>query len=234
MKECTICHATKPLAAFNRDAQRADGLRPQCRECANARERARWRAANPEPSPEELARIRSEGTKRAWREHPTFRRDRIAAITGRPLSDEHRAKLSAARQAQSGEIAERQRQRFAAMTDEERGAVVAPARRRMAEMSRLHQTTSIESAVIAVLEALGIEFVHQARLGRYRVDLLIPGRKLVIECDGEYWHSISANTERDQRRDRDLTALGYTVLRLAEKDIKRDAAALVRAALQVA
>jgi hypothetical protein len=35
-KECSLCRTVKPTSEFNRDRQRSDGLRPQCRSCHNA------------------------------------------------------------------------------------------------------------------------------------------------------------------------------------------------------
>lgn len=58
MKTCRKCGETKPLSEFNRKADSADGLRPDCKPCRAADQRA-WRAANPE---------RARGLQRAWRE----------------------------------------------------------------------------------------------------------------------------------------------------------------------
>lgn len=45
-----------------------------------------------------------------------------------------------------------------------------------------------------------------------RVDLLV-GDRLVIELDGRAWHDRPGDFESDRRRDRELVALGYLVLR---------------------
>lgn len=53
-KTCTKCRQTKPRKAFQRHPSHRDGLRSRCRECEKPREKARkrdraaWRAANPD------------------------------------------------------------------------------------------------------------------------------------------------------------------------------------------
>ena len=50
-KTCTVCEQSKPLAAFSRDKQKADGLYPHCKECnrINTERRKRYRVEFPEP-----------------------------------------------------------------------------------------------------------------------------------------------------------------------------------------
>lgn len=59
--------------------------------------------------------------------------------------------------------------------------------------------------------------VCEAPFGRYKLDILLPGRKLVIEHDGFYYHSGKAEKERAQRKDRALRGAGYQVLRVADR-----------------
>ena len=82
--------------------------------------------------------------------------------------------------------------------------------------------SSIEIAIEAVLEALGVEYEAQHRIGKWLCDFYIPSARLVIECDGSYWHSLPKNAERDTRKDRYLKKRGYEVVRLREKDINED------------
>jgi very-short-patch-repair endonuclease len=53
-----------------------------------------------------------------------------------------------------------------------------------------------------------------AQVGRYEVDLLWPEVRLVVEVDGYAFHATRGAFERDRRRDADLQAGGYRVLRL--------------------
>ena len=77
--------------------------------------------------------------------------------------------------------------------------------------------SSIELAVRAVLDRLGVEYEIQHRIGRYFADIFIPSRGLVIECDGSYWHR---DKMRDAKRDAYMVSLGYSVLRLPEREIR--------------
>ncbi len=84
--------------------------------------------------------------------------------------------------------------------------------------------TSLERAVSQLLDALGVAYTHQYPIGPYVADLFVPSKKLVIECDGEYWHSRPGRREHDAKRDAHLVSIGYAVLRLLEADIKSGAA----------
>ncbi len=59
-----------------------------------------------------------------------------------------------------------------------------------------------------------LAFETEKRIGRWSIDLAIPDRRLAIELDGEYWHSIPAMVEKDQRKDAYLTAKGWDVRRI--------------------
>ena len=51
------------------------------------------------------------------------------------------------------------------------------------------------------------------------VDFFCSAAQLVIECDGNYWHSLPEVIIRDARKDRLLAAQGIFMLRLSETDI---------------
>ena len=78
---------------------------------------------------------------------------------------------------------------------------------------------------------LGVVFRRQVVLGRYVADFAAPLVKLVVEVDG----ATHARRQRaDERRDRDLGRLGYSVLRVPAALVMKDivaAVALVRRAL---
>jgi len=80
--------------------------------------------------------------------------------------------------------------------------------------------TRLEQSVARVLDSLGISYQVQVPIDRYTVDFLVPSRNLVIECDGHRWHSSDQARAKDRRRDQLLTSLGYSILRLPERDIK--------------
>ncbi len=80
--------------------------------------------------------------------------------------------------------------------------------------------SSLEVVVRQLLDALGVAHEPSVQIGPYVADVLVPHSKLVIECDGDYWHSRPGALERDMRKDRYLEANGYRVLRLGERVIK--------------
>jgi very-short-patch-repair endonuclease len=61
-----------------------------------------------------------------------------------------------------------------------------------------------------------------ARLGRYEVDLLWPEARLVAEVDGFAFHGSRAAFERDRRRDADLQAQGFRVVRITWRRLTRE------------
>lgn len=80
--------------------------------------------------------------------------------------------------------------------------------------------TSIERKIRLELEKLNETFVQEAKFGRFYADFFLPERKLIIECDGEYWHRGKIKKDRDKRKDKLLKELGYKVIRLEEEKIK--------------
>jgi len=65
--------------------------------------------------------------------------------------------------------------------------------------------------------AAGLQFETQARIGRWTVDAVFEREMLAVEFDGEYWHSLPKSIERDAKKDADLSARGYVVLRIPER-----------------
>lgn len=80
--------------------------------------------------------------------------------------------------------------------------------------------TSIEALIRKALKRKGINFEQEARIGKYYADFLISNLKLIIECDGEYWHRSNFAKKRDLRKDEFLAIKGYEVYRFTEKEIK--------------
>ncbi len=68
--------------------------------------------------------------------------------------------------------------------------------------------TRLEIAMQELLTELGVEFETQKRFGRYQVDIYVPDRQLVIECDGEHWHQ---DKVKQRKRDRYLRHHGLSV-----------------------
>jgi very-short-patch-repair endonuclease len=66
--------------------------------------------------------------------------------------------------------------------------------------------------------------------GRFRLDgaVFCTRGAVAIECDADAWHSRPAQRRRDAAKDAALRRFGWTVVRLRENAIVRDAAGCIR------
>ena len=69
------------------------------------------------------------------------------------------------------------------------------------------------------LENSGVNFIHQWRYKLGIADFYLPDIKLVIECDGKYWHSKPDYTERDKKKREYLKSIGIDVVPLQSEII---------------
>jgi very-short-patch-repair endonuclease len=90
--------------------------------------------------------------------------------------------------------------------------------------------TVVREALLALGLPVRIQVVIPFATRHHRVDLLV-GERLVIECDSESHHGDPLSRRRDLRRDAELGALGYTVLRFDWAQIMYDLDAVVRVVL---
>jgi len=98
----------------------------------------------------------------------------------------------------------------------ERAAAISKALHRHAG-----RPSRLEDAMCELLDSLFIPYARLAAVGGYEVDILIPDKKIVIECDGEYWHEYPRGTAADARKTAAMEAAGYTVLRFWGAEIMR-------------
>jgi very-short-patch-repair endonuclease len=91
--------------------------------------------------------------------------------------------------------------------------------------ARLRQTipyeyTDIERNMEQVLQELRIDYIHSFNLGdRFLCDFAIPSLKLIIECDGNYWHNLPNMKRRDKAKDAYALKCGWEVFRFSESDL---------------
>jgi very-short-patch-repair endonuclease/endogenous inhibitor of DNA gyrase (YacG/DUF329 family) len=78
--------------------------------------------------------------------------------------------------------------------------------------------TQLEARVRVALEMLGVGFSQEYPFRRWSIDFAVVRHKLAIEADGDYWHKVRA--VRDAKRDIRMRAEGWTIVRLAECDVK--------------
>lgn len=55
----------------------------------------------------------------------------------------------------------------------------------------------------------------------YPVDFALPNLKIIIEADGEIYHSAPKQVQKDNERDRQLAQMGWTVLRFKDREIEK-------------
>jgi len=88
--------------------------------------------------------------------------------------------------------------------------------------------TSIEVKMAEELTARGIEYIEQYNLGdKFALDFFIPEYNIVIECDGDYWHTRPEAICRDKRKNAYVKACGFSMYRFWEREINADVEACV-------
>lgn len=104
-----------------------------------------------------------------------------------------------------------------------------------------------EIALRRELHRRGLRFYAQYRKAPGTPDLAFPTQRLAVFVDGDLWHGhipertpaawhpkIDANCRRDDAVNRELEHLGWTVLRIRERDIRRDLEACVETVTRAA
>lgn len=86
----------------------------------------------------------------------------------------------------------------------------------------IHRPTTPEVIVSKALTELGFQFETEYRIGKYSCDFALLLPKLVIEVDGDYWHSSTRVKNRDKVKDIFLSSQGWVVLRFKEKDVHQN------------
>lgn len=79
--------------------------------------------------------------------------------------------------------------------------------------------TNIEEMTEDLLIELGLEYQSEFKVNKSFYDFYLPKENLLIECDGEYWHSFPEAIERDIKKNELAEKEGYILLRLSEKEI---------------
>ena len=106
--------------------------------------------------------------------------------------------------------------------------------RRLQNREMPFKDTKIEKALAGEMIKREINFVAQYPIdNKFVCDFAIPQNKIIIECDGDYWHANPifyssdildkrqrSNKNRDVFKDKFLAKRGWTVLRFFESDIK--------------
>src|SRR4051812_41571914 len=73
------------------------------------------------------------------------------------------------------------------------------------------RTSSLENAMMRAFANLDMVVSPQYAIDHYTVDFALPNEKIVIECDGIYWHSLPRQQARDQHKNAWLERGGWIV-----------------------
>jgi very-short-patch-repair endonuclease len=83
--------------------------------------------------------------------------------------------------------------------------------------------SDIERKLYLALKEAGYRVRTQFPLGAYRCDLAIPKHRVVIECDGEAYHSNPEQKERDLTKTRIIKKVyGWKVIRFKDSEIVKN------------
>lgn len=115
--------------------------------------------------------------------------------------------------------------------------------------------TAPELRLRHALFAAGLRYRLHARHLPGRPDLIFPGARVAVFCDGDFWHGrnwkqrstklaagsnaaywlakIAANRNRDRRHSRKLRAMGWTVIRVWESEILKNSEAQTQRIVRV-
>jgi len=82
--------------------------------------------------------------------------------------------------------------------------------------------SSLEIAICKVLDNLKIKYLTQHRIKVWYADIYIPSRRLIIECNGNYWHSLPERIKRDKKLENHAKENGYKLIWLWEDEIREN------------
>lgn len=109
----------------------------------------------------------------------------------------------------------------------ERRAVLSTAMKKVAaERTHSFKRTKFELSIAEFLDANCITFQQQFRLhsdefGTAFYDFYLPELNLLIEADGEFWHSVEDRIHNDVRKNAMAKMRNFKLLRISDKEFKR-------------
>lgn len=84
--------------------------------------------------------------------------------------------------------------------------------------------SSIERDIWKVLDKFGISYETQVSFnnGHFIVDIYIPKQRLIVECNGDYWHSLPERKLRDEKLKSYAKNNNYKLVELSESKIREN------------
>lgn len=78
------------------------------------------------------------------------------------------------------------------------------------------------------------ELQNEVWVSNYRVDFLIPSKKIIIELYGYTYHNTKHKITKDAERERNLQKMGYQVIRFTGSEIFKDVKKCIKEVLELA
>lgn len=166
-------------------------------------------------SPEAKAK-RSEATKRNW-QNPEYRKQQTERLKNKWKSDkDYREKMLEVQHSKKNSDETRKRMSKAR---------IKYYKEHPDSLFSL-KPTSIELKVKEQLDMIGIRYIQQKRINdgkrNYFLDFYIPSLKLVLECNGDYWHNLPEKKERDKALKEYVESTGRRIIFIWEHEINDD------------
>lgn len=166
------------------------------------------------------------------------------ALKGRKLSEEHRKKVSESLKGKHRNFSEEHKRNI---SESSKGKILSEEHKRKISENHIgmkgkkhsketkmkivqslanywkENLSSIEIAIHKILDSLNIKYRIQFPIKNWLIDIYIPNKNLIIECNGNYWHSFPERIKRDKRLEDYAKENGYKLIWLWENDIEKDA-----------
>jgi len=93
------------------------------------------------------------------------------------------------------------------------------------ELKQPQMFTSVEKMLYSLLMSLNMPYALYAQYsagptGDYQLDAAIPTLQIGFEADGGIWHNNPEKIAKDKRRDTELAANGWVILRFTDRELK--------------
>ena len=99
---------------------------------------------------------------------------------------------------------------------------MARAKDRVKQLNLCQSCIEVNLYMALIRTTAEYSIVPQFKIGQYRVDFLVDGTNVIIECDGCDSHKTKEQILHDSKRDRFLARNGYVVLRFTGSEINSD------------
>jgi very-short-patch-repair endonuclease len=99
----------------------------------------------------------------------------------------------------------------------------------VAYMAIFHPTVSrVEKKLGEAMHNAGLHPIAQCIIGPFIADFAFIEQRLVIECDGDYWHNLPNIQKKDKRKNYYLWSNGWDVLHIWEHEINESLTDCIR------